>query len=133
MPFLFDLFLSVIPISISAVFTHPGENIDEAPGAVRATDEYIALLDQIHARGLDSEISVKLTQLGLDLSSAKCYVNLKRIIQHASPNDTVWIDTEASRMWISRSSYTGARARRSLMSASACRHISTGLPTTLRR
>jgi proline dehydrogenase len=83
--------------SISAVFTHLGENIDEAPAAVRATDEYIALLDQIHARGLDSEISVKLTQLGLDLSSAKCYANLKRIIRHAGPNNTVWIDMEASR------------------------------------
>jgi proline dehydrogenase len=83
--------------SISAVFTHLGENINEGPGAVRATDEYIALLDQIQARGLDSEISVKLTQLGLDVSSAKCYANLKRIIQHAGPNNTVWIDMEASR------------------------------------
>jgi proline dehydrogenase len=83
--------------SISAVFTHLGENINEAPAAVRATDEYITLLDQIHARGLDSEISVKLTQLGLDLSSAKCYANLKRIVEHAGPNNTVWIDMEASR------------------------------------
>jgi proline dehydrogenase len=39
---------------------------------------------------------VKLTQLGLDLSSAQCYANLKRIIQHAGPTSTVWIDMEAS-------------------------------------
>ena len=82
--------------SISAVFTHLGENISEAPEAIRATDEYIALLDQIHTRGLDSEISVKLTQLGLDLSSAQCYGNLKRIIQHADPKGIVWIDMESS-------------------------------------
>ncbi len=81
---------------ISTVFTHLGENINEVPAAVRATDEYVALLDQIYARGLDSEISVKLTQLGLDLSSAQCYANLKRIIQHAGQTSTVWIDMEAS-------------------------------------
>jgi proline dehydrogenase len=81
---------------ISAVLTHLGENINEASEAVRAADDYVALLDQIHTRRLDSEISVKLTQLGLDLSSAQCYVNLKRIIQHAGPKSTVWIDMEAS-------------------------------------
>jgi proline dehydrogenase len=81
---------------IGAVFTHLGENISEVPEAVRATDGYIALLDQIQRRGLDSEVSVKLTQLGLDLSSAQCYANLKRIIQHAGPKSTVWIDMEAS-------------------------------------
>ena len=81
---------------ISAVFTHLGENINDASEAVRATDEYIALLDQIHARRLDSEISVKLTQLGLDLSSAQCYGNLKRIIQHADSKSIVWIDMESS-------------------------------------
>src|SRR5439155_1183131 len=55
---------------ISAVFTHLGENINEAPEALRVTDHYVALLDQIRTRGLNREVSVKLTQLGLDLSSA---------------------------------------------------------------
>jgi len=81
---------------ISTVFTHLGENINEASAAVRATDEYIALLHQIQTRALCSEISVKLTQLGLDLSSAQCYGNLKRIIQHADAKSTVWIDMESS-------------------------------------
>jgi proline dehydrogenase len=81
---------------ISAVFTHLGENINEATEALRVTDHYVALLDQIHSRRLNSEVSVKLTQLGLDLSSAQCYTNLKRIIQHADPKGTVWIDMEAS-------------------------------------
>jgi proline dehydrogenase len=39
---------------------------------------------------------VKLTQLGVDISSAQCYGNLKRIIQHAGEKSTVWIDMEAS-------------------------------------
>ena len=39
---------------------------------------------------------MKLTQLGVDLSSSNCYSNLKRIIQHAGEESTVWIDMEAS-------------------------------------
>lgn len=81
---------------IATVFTELGENITDTSEAARVTEHYIALLDQIRARGLPSEVSVKLTQLGIDVSSAQCYSNLKRIIQHAGERSTVWIDMEAS-------------------------------------
>jgi len=81
---------------IATVFTELGENITDTSEAVRVTEHYLALLDQIRARGLPSEVSVKLTQLGVDISSAQCYGNLKRIIQHAGEKSTVWIDMEAS-------------------------------------
>jgi len=81
---------------IATVFTELGENITDTSEATRVTEHYIALLDQIRARGLPSEVSVKLTQLGVDISSAQCYGNLKRIIQHAGEKSTVWIDMEAS-------------------------------------
>lgn len=81
---------------IATVFTELGENITDTSEAARVTEHYIALLDQIRARGLPSEVSVKLTQLGVDISSAQCYGNLKRIIQHAGERSTVWIDMEAS-------------------------------------
>jgi len=81
---------------IATVFTELGENITDTSEAARVTEHYIALLDQIRARGLPSEVSVKLTQLGVDISSAQCYGNLKRIIQHAGEKSTVWIDMEAS-------------------------------------
>ena len=80
---------------ITTVFTELGENITDTSEAARVTEHYIALLDQIRARGLPSEVSVKLTQLGVDISSAQCYGNLKRIIQHAGEKSTVWIDMEA--------------------------------------
>src|SRR5205085_5121813 len=51
---------------------------------------------QIHECGLDAQISVKLTQLGVDISSSQCYMNLKRIIECAGENSTVWIDMESS-------------------------------------
>jgi len=46
--------------------------------------------------GLPSEVSVKLTQLGLDLSPKLCYESLERIIHCAGPDSVVWIDMEAS-------------------------------------
>ncbi len=81
---------------IATVFTELGENITDTSEATRVTEHYIALLDQIRVRGLPSEVSVKLTQLGVDISSAQCYGNLKRIIQNAGERSTVWIDMEAS-------------------------------------
>ena len=81
---------------IATVFTELGENITDAAEAARVTEHYVALLDQIRARGLQGEVSVKLTQLGVDVSSAVCYANLKRIIQEAGDKSTVWIDMEAS-------------------------------------
>lgn len=81
---------------IGTVFTHLGENITEAAEARRVADHYIEVLDQIRARKLATELSVKLTQLGLDLSSSQCYGNLKRIIECAGDKSTVWIDMESS-------------------------------------
>ena len=95
---------------IATVFTELGENITDTSEAARVTEHYIALLDQIRTRGLPSEVSVKLTQLGVDISSAQCYGNLKRIIQHAgakgAPSGSTWKPAPTS---ISRSSYTGVR------------------------
>src|SRR5579864_6274242 len=81
---------------IPAVFTHLGENITDAEEAGRVTDRYIELLDEVRARDLGAEVSVKLTQLGLDLSSAQCHGRLKRIVEHAGERSTVWIDMESS-------------------------------------
>ncbi len=54
------------------------------------------MLDRIRSQGLRTEVSVKLTQLGLDLNPELCYKNLARIIEHAGTRSVVWIDMEAS-------------------------------------
>lgn len=46
-----------------------GEEVDDRRGAKRATDEYLASLDRIRGDGLEANISVKLTQLGLAIGS----------------------------------------------------------------
>ena len=82
--------------SMGTIFTHLGENISDPAEAERVTLHYHEVLDRIRQQTLETEVSVKLTQLGLDLSPEVCYTNLKRIIEHAGPQRHVWIDMEAS-------------------------------------
>jgi proline dehydrogenase len=81
---------------IGTVFTHLGENIKDKSEAKQVTEHYREVLGRIHQQGLGAEISVKLTQLGLDLSSDLCFDNLSRIIEHAPEDCVVWVDMEAS-------------------------------------
>jgi proline dehydrogenase len=85
--------------NIAAVFTHLGENIADPDEAHQVTAHYLLALDRIHTlsrSGLSTEISVKLTQLGLDLDPALCFANLQKIIEREDKNATVWIDMESS-------------------------------------
>jgi proline dehydrogenase len=81
---------------IGTVLTHLGENISDRAEAQQVTDHYLEVLERIRQNTLRTEISVKLTQLGLDLSPDFCYENLKTIISRAAKESTVWIDMEAS-------------------------------------
>ncbi|HWT88134.1 MAG TPA: proline dehydrogenase family protein [Candidatus Angelobacter sp.] len=81
---------------IGSVFTHLGENIRDASEADEVTQHYLIVLERIRAAELRTEISVKLTQLGLDQSVDLCSANVKRILQSEDPAKTVWIDMEGS-------------------------------------
>jgi proline dehydrogenase len=82
--------------NIGSVFTHLGENVSDPGEARKVTQHYLGVLDRIHQANLSTEVSVKLTQLGLDLSSELCLDNLQQIIQREAPSSTVWVDMEAS-------------------------------------
>jgi proline dehydrogenase len=81
---------------IAAVLTQLGENISSQAEAAQVAAHYISVMDRVRAASLDAELSVKLTQLGLDLSPEVCFANLRRIIEHERAERTVWIDMEAS-------------------------------------
>ncbi|MGH7948866.1 MAG: proline dehydrogenase family protein [Candidatus Binataceae bacterium] len=83
-------------IGIATVFTRLGENVTDAEEAGLVTEHYLGVLDQIRSLDLHTEVSVKLTQLGLDLDKELCYTNLMKINERAGPKSTVWIDMEAS-------------------------------------
>ena len=82
--------------SIGSVFTRLGENVTDANEAEEVTTHYLEVLERIRVMGLGAEVSVKLTQLGLDLDLELCYGNLTEIIKNAGAKSVVWIDMEAS-------------------------------------
>jgi proline dehydrogenase len=85
------------PQGITTILTKLGENLTGVDEAEEVTRHYLDLLDRIAASGLDAQISVKPTQLGLDLDRALCERNLDRLIARAEQrNNFVWIDMESS-------------------------------------
>ena len=82
--------------NISAVLTHLGENVFDKQEAEKVAAHYQHALGKIRSENLDIEISVKLTQLGLDLSPEICEHNLRRLLAAEHPPKTLWIDMEAS-------------------------------------
>lgn len=60
-----------------------GESVTDRAAAQRTTDAYLDLLDEIHRRSIESHISLKLTQLGLDVDEEFCRENLARILERA--------------------------------------------------
>jgi proline dehydrogenase len=105
--------------SIGSVLTHLGENVSDPAEAERVTQHYLEVLERIRAMNLNTELSVKLTQLGLDLDHELCYSNLERIIQHADEKGVVWIDMEASN-YVDVTLEIYRRARRSFPNVGVC-------------
>jgi proline dehydrogenase len=82
---------------IATLYTRLGENLTSLAEADAVADHYVDVLDQIKARGLDGEISVKPTQLGLDHDEDRCLAHLERLAAHAAETGSyLWIDMEGS-------------------------------------
>jgi proline dehydrogenase len=74
-----------------------GESVEGAAEAGAARDVYLQTLDQIRRAGADGNVSVKLTQMGLDTDEGLCVENLRAIIARARQYDSfVRIDMEGS-------------------------------------
>jgi len=58
-----------------------GESVSTLEEADAATREYVHMLDAIVASGITRNVSLKLTQLGLDVDGDRCIQNLRRIVQ----------------------------------------------------
>ena len=85
------------PLGIGLLFTKLGENLTDLSEAQAVADHYHDLLDKIAARGMDAEISVKPTQLGLDLDREAALRHLAGLADHAAQrNGLLWLDMEGS-------------------------------------
>lgn len=79
---------------ITSTITLLGENLTELGEADAVVEHYLESLEDIAERGLDTEISVKPTQLGLDFGVDEAHARLVRLCE--ATGTTVWIDMESS-------------------------------------
>ena len=76
---------------------HLGESVSSSAEADAATGTYLSLLDHIVAAGIERNISLKLTQLGLSIDRATCLDNLRRVLDASGPHGFfVRVDMENS-------------------------------------
>lgn len=83
--------------NLSASLDLLGESVLHAEEANRACQTYLEILDRIHAAKANANVSVKLTQMGLDIDEQLCIGNMRSIIAKAKQYGTfVRIDMEQS-------------------------------------
>ena len=80
-----------------ATLDHLGENVASEAEAIAAADEYLVALDALSAAQVNCNVSVKLTQMGLDLGDDFCFDNVSRIVAKAAElGNFVRVDMEGS-------------------------------------
>ena len=90
-----DATSELLKFNIPTTLTHLGENINNLAEAEKAAEHYYNLLERIYQEKIDIEISLKLTQIGFDLSLDKTFDLFKQILQKAKECDNnVFIDIE---------------------------------------
>ena len=84
-------------LGVGTVLTRLGENVRNAAEAAEVTRHYLDVLERVRRESVDVEISVKLTQLGLDLSREECEKNLAVLVERARAlSNWVWVDMEGT-------------------------------------
>jgi proline dehydrogenase len=95
-----DALAAALPLQaagIGTMYTRLGENLERVEEADEVAAHYLHVIDQIKTAALDGEISVKPTQLGLDLDADLCLAHLVRLAEHAATAGSyLWIDMEGS-------------------------------------
>ncbi|HTS60456.1 MAG TPA: proline dehydrogenase family protein [Candidatus Acidoferrales bacterium] len=82
-----------IPVTLD----HLGESVTNLEEAAAARDVYLRVLDALHAEGLEANVSLKLTQFGLDLSAEQCLANVDQLVERAAGlGGFVRVDMESS-------------------------------------
>jgi proline dehydrogenase len=82
---------------LGAVLTELGENLADAAQAQAVRQHYLDLLQRLREGRLDAEVSVKLTQLGLDFDLKQCDEHVLALAERAHAlGNWLWIDMESS-------------------------------------
>jgi len=84
-------------LGIGTIFTHLGENVTEVGDARGVAEHYLGVIDAVHAGGLNAQVAVKPTHLGLDIDADLAAQHLQQLVAHAeATNSFVWLDMESS-------------------------------------
>lgn len=82
---------------IATTLDYLGENVASLEDAAACRDTYLRMLNALHAAGLEPNVSLKLTQFGLDLSAEACEANVAALVEKAAQlGGFVRIDMEGS-------------------------------------
>ncbi|MDA1185913.1 MAG: proline dehydrogenase family protein [Acidobacteria bacterium] len=80
-------------------FNHLGEHVQSAEAARAAVRDYVDVIDAVAAAGMECKVSVKLSQIGLELDRGLCLEHLRQILVAADRrNGFVRVDMEGSRV-----------------------------------
>jgi len=83
--------------SITVTLDHLGESVTTLEEAAEARDVYLRTLCAIHDSGIQGNVSLKLTQFGLDFSFDQCRANVEQLVRRAAElKSFVRIDMESS-------------------------------------
>ena len=82
---------------IAITLDHLGESVASLEEAAEARDVYLNALSSLHDAGIEGNVSLKLTQFGLDFSYDQCRANVEQLVRRAaSLNGFVRVDMESS-------------------------------------
>jgi proline dehydrogenase len=74
-----------------------GESVSSLDEAAAARDAYLRTLSAIHEKGIQGNVSLKLSQFGIDLSASECRANVGQLVKRAAAlNGFVRVDMESS-------------------------------------
>ena len=105
---------------INSILTQLGENISDSTEAKNVAQHYKNALETIQKRNIDGYISVKLTQLGLDLNEDLCYENTASLAEEATKRSNwLWIDMEQSQ-YVDRTLNIYKRIRKNFANTGVC-------------
>ena len=82
---------------ISVTLDHLGENVTSLEEATASRDVYLESLGLLSQNGIQGNVSLKLSQFGIDLSEEKCYANVEQLVRRAAEiGSFVRVDMENS-------------------------------------
>jgi len=82
---------------ISLTLDHLGESVTSLAEAEASRDVYLRALDELSGHGINGNVSLKLTQFGIDISEQACRANVERVVSRAKElGNFVCVDMEGS-------------------------------------